>query len=118
MSSKPVSRREFIRDGLIVSEVAALTFWSGGRVLAGNRPLIIDKRKGGGPYKVGILGCGNRSKAHLSSLNEVPEIEVGALCDLVPHKMDERAKLIRKGPVPRKYVDMEKMLRQEDLSDQ
>jgi len=115
MSSKQVSRREFIRDGLIASEAAALTFWSGGRVLAGNRPLIIDKPKHGSPYKIGILGCGNRSKAHVSSLNEVPEIEIGALCDIVPHKMDERAKLIRKGPEPRKYVDMEKMLRQEDL---
>ena len=115
MSSERVSRREFMREGLIAGEAAALTLLSGHRVLAGNRPLIIDKPSHGGPYKIGILGCGNRSKAHISSLNEVPEIEVAALCDIVPHKMDERAKLIRQGPEPRKHVDMEKMLQQKDL---
>jgi len=115
MSSERVSRREFMREGLIAGEAAALTLLSGHRVLAGNRPLIIDKPSHGGPYKIGILGCGNRSKAHISSLNEVPEIEVAALCDIVPHKMDERAKLIRQGPEPRKHVDMEKMLQQENL---
>jgi len=104
-----------MREGLIAGEAAALTLLSGHRVLAGNRPLIIDKPSHGGPYKIGILGCGNRSKAHISSLNEVPEIEVAALCDIVPHKMDERAKLIRQGPEPRKHVDMEKMLQQENL---
>ncbi len=115
MSSKRVSRREFIRDSLIAGEAAALTFWSGGQVLADNRPLIIKKPRRGGPYKVGILGCGNRSKAHISALNEVPEIQIAALCDLVPHKMNRRAELIRRGPEPRKYVDMEEMFQQEDL---
>jgi predicted dehydrogenase len=115
MSSKRVSRREFIREGLVAGEAAALTLLSGHRVLAGNRPLIIEKPASEGPYKVGILGCGNRSKNHISALNEVPEIEVAAICDLVPHKMDTRAELIRQGPEPRKYVDMDKMFQQEDL---
>jgi predicted dehydrogenase len=83
-------------------------------VLAGNRPAG-DKPSHEGPYKLGILGCGNRSKAHLSSLNQVPQIQVAALCDVVPHKMDQRTTLIQKGPEPRKYTDMEKMLQQEDL---
>lgn len=114
MSSTPVSRREFMTTGLMAGEAAALTLLSG-RLLANNRPLIIEKHAPGTPYKVGILGCGNRSKAHISALNGVPDIEIAALCDIVPHKMDERAKLIRKGPEPRKYADMEKMVRQEDL---
>lgn len=104
-----------MREGLVVGEAAALTLLGSQRVLAGNPSLIINKRDNGGSYKLGILGCGNRSKSHISVLNEVPEIEVAALCDIVPHKMDQRAKLIRKGPEPRKYVDMEKMLQQEDL---
>ncbi len=116
MSSEGVSRREFIRGGLVAGEAAALTLLGTQRVLAGNRPLIIEKPAHGGSYKVGILGCGNRSKSHISALNGVPEIEVAALCDLVPHKMDRRAKLIRGGPEPRKYVEMEKMLEQEDLN--
>ncbi len=115
MSSERVSRRKFIREGLVASEAAALTFWSGRRVLADNRPLITEKRGHGKPYKVGILGCGNRCKAHISALNEVPEIEVAALCDIVPHKMDRRAELIRQGPEPRKHADMEELVQQEDL---
>ena len=115
MNSKRVSRREFMREGLVAGEATALTLLSGHRVLAGNRPLIIEKPAREGPYKVGILGCGNRTKSHLSALNEVPEIEVAALCDLIPHKMDRRAELIRQGPQPRKYVDMDKMFQQEDL---
>lgn len=114
MSSEHVSRREFMTAGLIAGEAAALAVLSG-QVLAGDSPLLIKKPEHGGPYKIGILGCGNRSKAHISALNDVPEIEVAALCDVVPHKMDQRAELIRKGPMPRKYVDLEKMLRQEDL---
>jgi len=115
MSPRRVSRREFMNAGLIAGEAAALTLLSGQRILANNRPLIIDKHVPGTPYKLGILGCGNRSKAHITALNAIPEIEVAALCDIVPHKMDQRAKLIRQGPEPRKYVDMEEMARQEDL---
>lgn len=114
MSSEQISRREFMRDGLIASEAAALTLLGGQHVLAGNRPAI-DKPSHGGPYKICILGCGNRSKAHIPALDDVPEIEIAALCDVVPHKMDQRAELIHKGPKPRKYTDMEKMLQQEDL---
>lgn len=114
MASEQVSRRAFMKEGLVAGEAAALALLSD-RVLAGNSPLIIRKPAKDGVYKVGILGCGNRSKSHVSALNEVPEIEVAALCDIVSHKMDQRAELIRKGPEPRKYVDMEKMFQQEDL---
>lgn len=115
MSAKQISRRKFIGEGLVAGQAAALTLLAGQSVLAGNRQSSIDKPSHGGPYKVGILGCGNRTKAHLSSLNEVAEIQVAALCDVVPHKMDQRAELIRKRPQPRKYTDMEKMLQQQDL---
>ncbi len=115
MNSERFSRRELMRGGLVAGEAAALTLLGTRHALAGNRPLIIDKRDNGDSYTLGILGCGNRSKSHISVLNEVSEIEIAALCDIVPHKMDQRAKLIRKGPKPRKYVDMEKMLQREDL---
>ena len=103
-----------MKESLVAGEAAALGLLSGS-VLAGNSPLIIRKPAKDGIYRVGILGCGNRSKSHISALNNVSEIEVAALCDIVPHKMDQRAKLIKKGPEPRKYVDLEEMLRQEDL---
>ncbi|MBN2315244.1 MAG: Gfo/Idh/MocA family oxidoreductase [Sedimentisphaerales bacterium] len=115
MSLERFSRRELIREGLVAGEAAALTLLGAHGTLAGNSPLIINKPGDKGPFKLGILGCGNRSKSHISVLNDVSEIDVAALCDIVPHKMDQRAKLIRKGPKPRKYIDMEKMLQQEDL---
>ncbi len=116
MHSERFSRRAFIREGLIVGEAATLTLFGGRRLSAGNQALIIDKPDSGKPYKLGILGCGNRSKAHIAALNGIPEIEIAALCDIVPHKMDQRAGLIRKGPNPSKYVDMEEMFRQDDLT--
>jgi predicted dehydrogenase len=115
MSAEPVSRRELLSTGLIAGPAAALAFLGSSRVRANEHPLAIKRHAPGTSYKIGILGCGNRSKAHLAALNAVPQIEVAALCDVVPHKMEERAKLIRKGPAPRRYVDMEKMVRQEDL---
>ena len=114
MSAKQISRREFIGEGLIAGQTVALTLLAGQHVLAADRPAI-DKPSHGGPYKIGILGCGNRSKAHISALNDVPEIEIAALCDVVPHKMDQRAELIKRSPKPRNYTDLEQMLKQEDL---
>jgi len=116
MSLDQSTRREFIQNSLIAGEAAALALWMGSQALADAQPLLIAKHSDGTPYKIGIVGCGNRSKAHLAALNDVPEIEVAALCDVVPHKMDQRAKLIQKNqPEPRKYTDLEKMLKQEDL---
>ena len=115
MSSEQVSRREFMRDSLIAGEAAALTLLGGHTVLAGSGASAIDTPSHGAPYKIGIVGCGNRSKAHIPALNDVPEIEIAALCDVVAHKMDQRAELIKKGPTPRKYTDLDKMLKQEDL---
>jgi predicted dehydrogenase len=114
MGSESWSRRDFVKAGLLAGEAAALAMIGGRGIVALAEPLIINKR-GGEPYRIGILGCGNRSKAHISALNDVPQIQVAALCDLLPHKMDKRAELIKKDPSPRKYTDMEKMLAQEDL---
>jgi len=116
MHSERFSRRAFMRESLIAGEAATLTLFGGRRLSAGNQALIIDKLDSGKPYKLGILGCGNRSKAHIAALNGIPEIEIAALCDIVPHKMDQLAGLIRKGPKPSKYVDMEEMFRQDDLN--
>ena len=115
MSSKQISRRKFIHNGLVVGEAAALAMWGGQHVLAEGQPLITEKPKEGKTYKLGIIGCGNRSKFHINCLNHISEIQISALCDIVPHKMDQRAELIEKGPVPRKYTEIEKMLDQQDL---
>ncbi len=115
MSSNQFTRRKFMKNGLIAGEAAALALWMGDKLLAADQPLIINKHPEDAPYKIGILGCGNRSKAHIAALNDVPEIEIAALCDVVAHKMDQRAQLIKKKTVPQKYIDMDKMLQQADL---
>jgi len=115
MSSTQSSRREFMKHSLIAGQAVALASMGASAMLASAEPLLISKHKDGAPYKIGILGCGNRSKAHIAALNNVPEIDIAALCDVVPHKMDQRAELITKKIEPRKYADMEKMLAQEDL---
>jgi predicted dehydrogenase len=48
-------------------------------------------------------------------LNSVPELEIAALCDIVEHKMGQRAGLIKSGPKPRFYTDMNALLKQDDL---
>src|SRR5689334_9296982 len=95
MRDNQTTRREFVGGA---GAAAALAIWMGGKAMAAadTQPLIISKHTDGAPYKLGILGCGNRSKAHIAALNDVPEIEVAALCDVVEHKMDQRAKLITK----------------------
>lgn len=116
MGSEQSSRRQFIKDSLVVGEAAAVGLMMGAEVLAEPQPLLTKKREGGAAYRIGILGCGNRSKAHIAALNDVPGIEVAALCDMLPHKMDQRAELIRKKQAkPRQYTDMEAMFAQEDL---
>ncbi len=105
------TRRKFMRDSLIAGAILAA-----GSAAVDGQEADAPKPSKSGPYKIGILGCGNRSKAHIAGINGVAEIEIAALCDVVAHKMDQREQLIRKGArPPQKYTDMEKMLAQSDL---
>lgn len=116
MGSQKINRRKFVKNSMIGSIGAGLVLSGGSSLLAAEQsPLITRKLEQGGKYKVGILGCGNRSRSHISALNEVPDIEIVALCDLVPHKMKLRAELIQGGPEPAMYTDMEEMFKRDDL---
>src|SRR3954469_9015637 len=83
MSSDHLTRRMFINNSLLAGEVAALAALGAGGIFTATQARGAEKHQDGAPYKIGILGCGNRSKAHLAALNGVPEIEVAALCDVV-----------------------------------
>ena len=85
-----------------------------GLALSGS-PLFAQSLSTGKKFKLGIVGCGNRSKTIIGALNSVPDIEIVALCDIVEHKMGQRAELIKNGPKPRFYTDMQKMFKQDDL---
>ncbi len=115
MNTSDYSRRAFIRKGTLSTLATGVGISNARALLADRRPLIIEKRPAGNPYKVGLLGCGNRCKAHIQSINEVADIEVAALCDILPHKMERRAELIKNAPQPAHFTSLEQMLREADL---
>src|SRR5688500_4080088 len=63
----------------------------------------------GQKFGIGIIGCGARSRAHVLAIADVPEMEVRALCDILPEAMQTRAKDI-KGTAPAMYPDYRELL--------
>ncbi|MCL4482914.1 MAG: Gfo/Idh/MocA family oxidoreductase [Bacteroidetes bacterium] len=104
------SRRNFIGIGGVASAGLAL---SSSQLIA--RPLFAGDSNSSKKYKIGIVGCGNRSKTIIGALNSVPDIEIAALCDIVEHKMGQRAELIKNGPKPQFYADMQQMFKRDDI---
>ena len=41
--------------------------------------------------RMGFIGCGNISYYHILGTTESPDMEVGAICDILPAKLDEKA---------------------------
>lgn len=104
------SRRNFIGISSIASAGLAL---SSNQLIA--RPLFAGESNSEKKYKIGILGCGNRSKTIIGALNSVPNIEIAALCDIVEHKMGQRATLIKDRPKPKFFTKMQDMFKQDDI---
>lgn len=107
------SRRKFIERGIIGAAGVGLTF--SGNPLMAQTTFSVSTGLKPGQFKLGIIGCGNRAKTIISALNNVPEIEISALCDLVDYKMGRRAKLIKDGPMPEFYTDMDDLFKRDDL---
>jgi predicted dehydrogenase len=42
-------------------------------------------------FRMGIIGCGGISMGHIRGINESPDLEIGALCDILPSKLKEKA---------------------------
>jgi len=112
MSTNNLSRREFIGMsslagvGLALSNVPLL-----GQTSVKQTGALTTSRK----FKIGIIGCGNRSKTIIGALNKVPEIEIAALCDIVPHKMGQRAQLITTGVKPKFVNSLDELLKLSEL---
>ena len=41
-------------------------------------------------HRVGVIGCGGISATHIRGIMESPDLEVGALCDILPEKLKEK----------------------------
>jgi predicted dehydrogenase len=69
----------------------------------------------GEKLRIAILGCGNRSQAHIQAVNQNAEfMEVAALCDILPQKLEEKKKMVKSGN-PQLYTDYAKMLKEADI---
>ena len=63
--------------------------------------------------RAGLIGAGGMANSvHYPSLAEFPDVEMAAICDLVPEKL---AKTAEKFGIPKTYADYRQMLEQEDL---
>ena len=112
MDNKIFSRRNFI--GLTGLAGAGLALSDNPLMAA--QPLHTKETYAAGKFKVGIIGCGNRSKTIISRLNDVPELEMTALCDMVPHKMEQRAQLIKTGVKPKFVNSLDELLKMPELN--
>ena len=110
MSNQNFSRRNFI--GLTGLAGAGLAL--SGNLLKASEPLR-PAAFVGKTYKMGLIGCGNRSKAIIDALNKVPELEMTAFCDIVPHKMGQRAELVKTGIKPKFINSLDELLKMKEL---
>ena len=44
-------------------------------------------------FRMGIIGCGGISAGHIRGIIESPDLEIGALCDILPEKLKEKMDL-------------------------
>ncbi len=58
--------------------------------------------------KVGLVGCGGISGAHVPAWQEMDDVELIAVCDIRPEKAERYE-------VPKKYTDFDKMLEENDF---
>ena len=72
--------------------------------------------------KIGLVGCGGISEAHVRGLQRLRDasidtVEVVATCDIVEEAAVKRAEQISKfqGSKPKVYTDLDRMLAQEDV---
>ena len=44
-------------------------------------------------FRVGVIGCGGVSGGHIRGIMDSPDLEIGALCDILPDKLEEKKAL-------------------------
>lgn len=44
-------------------------------------------------FRVGVIGCGGISGSHIRGIMDSPDLEVGALCDILPAKLEEKKQM-------------------------
>jgi predicted dehydrogenase len=76
--------------------------------------VVLDTASGQQPAPpVGIIGCGNRSKAHLAALKALPEAKIAAISDIQPDKMAAFNQGLAQPAVT--YVDYRELIRDRNV---
>ncbi len=111
MSTQDLTRRTFLGRGLAASAGVGLAAGASAAAAAAKKAVQPVTLGSGEKLRIAILGCGNRSRAHISAVNHYGDkMEVAALCDILPEMLEEKKKLVKSGE-PRLYTDYEKMLK-------
>ena len=104
-SMRNLDRRTFLGKTVLATTGLGLAVRTGAELL-GVAPtnLKIRQLELGEKFGVGIIGCGNRSQAHIEAINKVEGVEVRALCDLLPEAIERRRNAVI-GYSPKGYRD-------------
>src|SRR5215210_9510433 len=93
--SDTTDRRHFLKTTIGAGLGAAVAAGAAGTAApqsAAAQPATGEKLLAAPPIdrvRLGIIGLGNQGSSHLSNFLKVPGVEVRALCDLVPAKVDK-----------------------------
>jgi hypothetical protein len=124
IAKKPINRRDFLKVGAV-----------GGLAVSGLSRLSAAPQNPGpgtGPFtelcsqpirtvRVGFVGVGFMGKNHVRNYLSIPGVEIRAVCDMVPEKVDLVSDWVVKAgfPRPKAYTrgerDFERMCAEEDL---
>lgn len=100
-TNNPV-RRQFLKGGLAAaSAIAASPLWAAPS----------DR------LRVGVIGCGGRSRSLVKEILSVPGTDIAAVCDVDRNRVEERAGDVEKisGRRPTVHADMRKLLEDRSL---
>ncbi len=115
MQNEEQTRRAFLAKSVLASAGLGLARGIGESMAAPQTSIKAVGLAPGKKLRIAILGCGNRSQAHIQAVNHFPEqMEVAALCDLLPEKLKQKKKMVKSGN-PQGYTDYTKMLKEADI---
>ena len=107
-----MKRRRFVKTATATGASALIA--SSNTMLWGNNRIIGANEK----VRIGVVGIRGMGQSHINAFNELPNVEVVALCDIDENLFEERIKkhFTDKGlPKPKKYIEYRKMLEDKDI---
>jgi len=125
-SRQGFNRREFIKMGAMAGigtaiGAAALMSCDRERRLTSTAPenlLALPKLE---KIRMGFVGVGHQGSTHVHNFTKIPGVEIKAICDIVPQRVEEMQQLLKEAGMPpaKAYtngeLDFVRMCEQEDL---